>query len=622
MAYQVLARKWRPQDFDSVVGQEPVVTALRNALADGRVAQAYLFSGIRGVGKTSVARVFAKALNCENDPPSDPCNECTACTQITAGADLDVLEIDAATYSKVEQVRELTESLQYGPARDPRKVVIIDEIHRLSRQAFDALLKIVEEPPDHLVFIFATTAIEAVPATILSRCQSFQFGRVPLTEMVEHLGRINEAEGLGASDHAMRLIARAGEGSVRDSVALLDQVATFGGGTVKDEEVGRILGGVDFAMFHSVLHAILVGDRGEVSQAARRVEAEGWDPRHVYGEFLAYCRDALHLALDPDHAGVELPAEEVAALSEEASGAGYENLLRLLNLLLESEMSVRRSESASLALEITLLRAAELPRLIAIEEFLAGNPGEGQDESGADDDPPAGSAGPVKAAKQTAADAEVIPDPEPPAAGEPEPAARATEPEESPVEESRVEPAAAPEAWQDAAEQPAETPAAEVVPESEPASEPEQESQAEAEAQPETEPPTPPPGTPEIITQLLERLSCVKQSLAVHLSEAERLSMEQDTLIIATAPGDSVIGKTLKRPVNKKLLDQTLAEMLGPAASWRLVPGNGKKKAPAVEAPPEELDPEVAQDPTVQKVLNLFGGQIESVDRREDTPDQ
>ncbi|TNF73957.1 MAG: DNA polymerase III subunit gamma/tau, partial [Acidobacteria bacterium] len=213
MAYQVLARKWRPQDFSSVVGQEPIVTALRNALSEGRVAQAYLFSGIRGVGKTSVARVLAKALNCETGLAADPCNECVVCREITAGADMDVIEVDAATYSKVEQVRELTESLKYGPARDRYKVVIIDEIHRLSRQAFDALLKIVEEPPEHLLFVFATTEVEAVPATILSRCQEFHFRRVATPAVAAHLAALAEAEKIEVSETALRLLARAGEGS-------------------------------------------------------------------------------------------------------------------------------------------------------------------------------------------------------------------------------------------------------------------------------------------------------------------------------------------------------------------------------------------------------------------------
>ena len=178
MTYQVLARKWRPQDFSNLVGQEHVVTALRNALTENRIAQAYLFSGIRGVGKTTAARVLAKALNCERRTGGDPCNGCDACRETGSGNNMDVIEVDAATYSKVEQVRELTETLRYGPA-GKYKVVVLDEVHRLSKQAFDALLKIVEEPPAHLVFIFATTEIDAVPATILSRCQEFQFRRVP-----------------------------------------------------------------------------------------------------------------------------------------------------------------------------------------------------------------------------------------------------------------------------------------------------------------------------------------------------------------------------------------------------------------------------------------------------------
>ena len=372
MAYQVLARKWRPQDFSSLVGQGPIVTALRNALKEGRIAQAYLFSGIRGVGKTTAARVLAKALNCERGPAADPCNECASCTEITSGGDLDVIEVDAATYSKVEQVRDLTEGLKYGPARDRYKVVVIDEIHRLSRQAFDALLKIIEEPPPHLVFIFATTEIDAVPATILSRCQEYHFRRVPSEEVAGLLREIADAEGIGASEPALRLIARAGEGSVRDAVALLDQLATFGGGEVPDDEAMRLLGGLDTALFERLLEAIAGGDRSAVTEAVARIEDEGWDPRHVYAQFLAYCRDALHLALGSAPERVDLPVEEARRLAERAAGIGFENLLRLLQQLLASEETVRRSDASSLAVEIAWLRAAELPRLTRVEEILAG----------------------------------------------------------------------------------------------------------------------------------------------------------------------------------------------------------------------------------------------------------
>ena len=375
MSYQVLARKWRPQAFDALIGQREVVTALTNALREGRIAQAYLFSGIRGVGKTTAARLFAKALNCEKGPAAGPCNECATCRDITRGSDLDVLEIDAATYSKVEQVRELAESLKYGPTRDRYKVVVVDEVHRLSRQAFDALLKIVEEPPPRLVFVFATTEVDAVPATILSRCQEFHFRRVGAAEVAAHLGEIAAAEGIAASARALRLLARAGEGSVRDSVALLDQLATFGNGTIDEDEASRLVGGLDLALFAALLAAILSGDARRVSALARESEAQGWDPRQVHAHFLAYCRDALHLALGGAPAELDLPADDGEALAALVAEAQYENLLRLLHHLLASEAGVRRSDAASLALELAWLRAAELPKLVAIEALLAGDDG-------------------------------------------------------------------------------------------------------------------------------------------------------------------------------------------------------------------------------------------------------
>ena len=372
MAYQVLARKWRPQDFATLIGQAPVVTALRNALQEGRIAQAYLFAGIRGVGKTTVARVFAKALNCERGPANGPCNDCLPCREITAGADLDVLEIDAATYSKVEQIRELTESLRYGPSRDRFKVVVLDEVHRLSRQAFDALLKIVEEPPPHLVFIFATTEIDAVPATILSRCQEFHFRRVSAQEVADHLATLCHQEEIEASSVALRLIARAGEGSVRDAVALLDQLATFGGKRISDEDAARLLGGLDTALFHRLLVAVVDGDPVSVLAASARVAEEGWDPRQVFAHFLAYCRDAVRLALGTKPEDVDLPLDESQQLAALARRAGYENLLRVLHLLIQAEPTVRRSDSGSLACEVAWLRAAELPKLLDLEAVLAG----------------------------------------------------------------------------------------------------------------------------------------------------------------------------------------------------------------------------------------------------------
>ena len=557
MAYQVLARKWRPQDFSTVVGQEPIVTALRNALQDGRIAQAYLFSGIRGVGKTSVARVLAKALNCENGPAADPCNNCKTCSEITAGSDLDVIEVDAATYSKVEQVRELTESLKYGPARDRYKVVVIDEIHRLSRQAFDALLKIVEEPPPHLVFIFATTEIDTVPATILSRCQEFHFRRVRPADLTEHLRKMADDEGIEVGDAALRMLSRAGEGSVRDAVALLDQMATFGSGKIADEEAARILGGVDSAVRHQLLEAILRGQSAKVSALVSEIEQEGWDPRHVYREFLVFCRDALHLALDVPREQVDLPQEDTDRLEALAKEFGYENLLRLLHQLLNSEVAVRRSEAGLLALEIAWLRAAELPKLTRIETLLGG---------GSLPELPVST--PAEPARKTP----------PPVKAESTPTVGSTEPS------SRNEPPA-----------------------------------KEEEAAPnKTEPEAPAASNKKTsdneIRQFLDLVSQRKQPLAAHLEEAERLAFSDGELTIYSRPDDSWLSNALSRKSNRSILDECSTTVWGDTSRWGLQVSRPSDQ-PAT-TPSSEPDPALAH-PTVQTALDIFGGTAHTAESEE-----
>ena len=553
MTYQVLARKWRPQNFSSLVGQEPIVTALRNALQEGRIAQAYLFSGIRGVGKTTAARVLAKALNCERGPAADPCNECTPCIEITRGSDLDVIEVDAATYSKVEQVRDLTESLKYGPTRDRNKVVVLDEIHRLSRQAFDALLKIVEEPPPHLVFIFATTEIDAVPATILSRCQEFHFRRVPSPILAAHLRYLCDEENIQASDTALRLIARAGEGSVRDSVALLDQLATFGSGAIADEDAVRLLGGLDTALFHRLLEAVLSGDSQGVSAAVGRIEEEGWDPRHVYGQFLAFCRDALHLAMGGSPEAVDLPGEEAQTLAALAKGSGYENLLRVMNQLLASEQIVRRSETGALAVEIAWLRAAELPKLIRVEEILAGGT-------------VGGSMGRSEAAPA------------------PRPAPAAPRPAPAPVAAPR--PAAAPA--------PAPPPRPQPVAETRPV--------AAVQA---------PPVSRDPIRAFLDEVSKRSSRLGGSLDSAERIHFEDGRLTIVAPAGDSWLRSRLQGEANRQVLEESLAAVWGAGTGWRLVEGASAPKAAAAEA--SAAEPEV-ENPAIQTVLEIFGGRVEAVE--------
>ena len=594
MAYQVLARKWRPQDFASLIGQQAVVTALSNALREGRIAQAYLFSGIRGVGKTTAARVFAKALNCERGTANGPCNECPTCQQITKGADMDVLEIDAATYSKVEQVRELAESLKYGPARDRYKVVVLDEVHRLSRQAFDALLKIVEEPPPRLVFIFATTEIEAVPATILSRCQEFHFRRVSNVEAVAHLRHICTAEKIEASDAALALLARAGEGSVRDCVALLDQLATFGNGVVDEQEAIRLLGGIDLALFQRALVGILAGDTLAVSRLAVEVEENGWDPRTVHAHFLSFCRDALHLALGAGGAGadtgeaVALPAEERKALSEIARRAGYENLLRLLHHLLGSESAIRRSEAGALALEIAWLRAAELPRLVAIERYLAGGVA-------------APASAPTATPRAAATSAPPAHAPEPtPRRAEPATAARsAPSPPSPPL--APLAPLA-----------PARSPATTAVPADETPDAARRGPVAQEKGLPANA----------ILRPFLEQLVLRRPTLAALLEDPAALAWDETLRTLVVHPASDFAASSLNR--NRELLCAAAVAAFGEGVQVRFAPPESRTAAahagPAAGADAdaarraEERKIQVVDHPRVQAVLEIFGGAVARVE--------
>ncbi|MEM1202024.1 MAG: DNA polymerase III subunit gamma/tau [Acidobacteriota bacterium] len=633
MAYQVLARKWRPQDFSSLIGQEHVVTALRNGLTEDRVAQAYLFSGIRGVGKTTAARVFAKALNCERGGANGPCNECGSCLEINAGTSLDFIEVDAATYSKVEQVRELTETLRYGPARGRYKIVVLDEVHRLSRQAFDALLKIVEEPPEHLVFIFATTEIDAVPATILSRCQEYQFRRVPSAVLAGYLRTICDAESIETSDSALRLIARAGEGSVRDSVALLDQMATFGSGTIADEEANRLLGGLDTAIFKRLLAAMLDGNTEPILEVVGEIEVNGWDPHNVYGQFLGYVRDAMHLAMGGRIESIELPPEEAESLGELMRGRGYEPALQILQVLLDSEPTVRRSEFGGLALEICWLRAAELPKVVRIQDILSGTTQVDLPASG-----PSPQAAPSRSGPPPARELRNT-RPDPPARSLRVPAPERAAPRERNIEPQDADRPEPPSANREPAPAPTQPPAPSI--------------ELSGEGR---------------LRDLLDLLRTRRQSLAAHLKRA-RLRLEDGALAIHIPRGDRLLATALERGHNSQAIEELLREVYGSDIPWSVVESDDvpvpqpqtsrESAAPSVEGhrpePPQgaaepgfdprdsgasepvvPFDPPaaargprsslpadviegVAGKPAVSSVLEIFGGKIQSV---QDEPEE
>src|SRR5438876_2130342 len=372
MSYQALARKYRPQSFRDIVGQETTVRTLQNAIEQNRIHHAYLFSGVRGVGKTTVARILAKALNCVKGPAAEPCNQCVMCREITEGIDLDVREIDAATYSGVDSVRELRDVTQFQPARDRFRIFIIDEAHSLSGQSWNALLKLIEEPPPHVIFMFATTEMQKVPATILSRVQKNALRKITLDELMERIRKIAESEWIEIEDAAIDIIARRGEGSVRDALSLLDQVIAFSGRTISVAEVATVLGLSDTSFFSRLVDGIAAGDHAGIFEALQEAGESGRDFKVLYRDLLGFVRNLLLVAGGAPQSMLATSPEDLASIRASAAKFSYSELLRIANLLVRDDETVNKAEHQRLAVEIALLKAATFPRLRSVEEVLAG----------------------------------------------------------------------------------------------------------------------------------------------------------------------------------------------------------------------------------------------------------
>ena len=370
--YQVLARKWRPQSFDALVGQDQVARTLRNALQSGRIAHAYLFSGVRGTGKTSVARILAKCLNCEDGPTATPCNRCAPCVEITDGRAIDVLEIDAASRTKVEQTRELLETLSYAAVRDRYKVLIIDEVHMLSKSSFNALLKTLEEPPPRVVFVLATTEFHKILPTILSRCQVFEFRRVGFADLARHLREICDHEQVRISDAALERVARAGDGSVRDALSVLERVVAFAGHEISDEQVLTALGAVRVEVLVRVLRAIADRDAAGLLGVLDEVVEDGRDLVQLWSEMLSAVRDAQLARLLPGRFDLlTRSSEDAAALVGASEKLSQEDLGRVFRVLADLEFGLKNGAHPRFLFEAALLRLASLGAVRPIEEFLA-----------------------------------------------------------------------------------------------------------------------------------------------------------------------------------------------------------------------------------------------------------
>ncbi len=589
-----LARKWRPRTFADVVGQPEIVRALTNALTQDRMAHAYLFSGPRGVGKTTSARLLAAGINCRTaaGPTPSPCGTCESCVEVLEGRSIDALEIDGATHGKVDQARDLIEIVGYAPVRDRRKVFIIDEVHAISAAAFQALLKTLEEPPSHAVFILATTERHKIPATILSRCQRFDFRRLTDAEVTDRLADIAHREGYAVDPAerpapwvepaALAALAAAATGSLRDGLSLLDQAVAQTSGRVTAGDVALLLGSPDRTALVSLLAAILAGDRAAVLRGAAELEAAGSDPRATAHDLTALVRGAVRFAADPSAPGVAGISEDGSAtLRDMARTTPYSTLLRTLTLLSEAEGMLRRSDVPSLALEILFLRLAELPRLVPIEEILA---------SGVS-----------------------FPMPPPRAAAPPSPAPATSRPGAPPAAQHFRAAAAEPQQRSSAPEPPPTAP----VPDSPrfvgltplEAVEPEPEAVADS------------------ITAFREAVEKRHSNLGAALEDVS-VFIEGKTVRLVLDPPSPPLAKRLGEPAMKKVLDEAAVAVLGPKAQVTVEsaePAGGDLTAAAATADTGKLEREnlknrAAADERIRKILEMFDGEIAGVKPDERKP--
>jgi DNA polymerase-3 subunit gamma/tau len=371
MAYEVLARKWRPQQFEDVVGQEHVTRTLTNAIESGRVAHAYIFIGSRGIGKTTSARILAKALNCEKGPTPHPCDVCDSCREVMAGNSLDVIEIDGASNNGVDQVRDLRDNARYTPARGPFKIYIIDEVHMLSTAAFNALLKTLEEPPPHVKFIFATTDVHKVLPTILSRCQRFDLRRISIQDIVDRLRKGCVEEEVSISEDALLAIARGAEGGLRDAESALDQIISFRGKEVEEEDVLAVFGLVSRHVLENLTGAILKSDVPGIIDIVAEMDRAGKDLQRVVMELLEHFRNLLVvLYAGKDASALELPEAQVRFYQDLASETEAGRVLRIIDALVETDGRMRYALSKKTLLETGLVRCSRAAETATINELL------------------------------------------------------------------------------------------------------------------------------------------------------------------------------------------------------------------------------------------------------------
>jgi DNA polymerase-3 subunit gamma/tau len=371
MTYLIYARKYRPKTFEEMIGQKPIVQTLQNAIKNDRVAQAYIFSGMRGVGKTTAARILAKALNCKQGPTPTPCNKCEFCQGINEDRSIDVLEIDGASNRGIDEVRSLREGVKYKPIHSRYKVIIIDEVHQLTDPAFNALLKTLEEPPPHTVFIFATTEFHKVPKTIVSRCQHFEFKKISQRDIINHLIDITQKEKIEVSSYGMNLIADAADGSLRDAQSLLDKAVAFSGEIIRDEDLKEVLGTISREILFAFSGAILEERPDEIFSLVEKVIEYGYDLRFFFRELIQHLRNLLLVKSIPDPQDLlPLNEEEINDLKKEAEKASKEEILRYLVVLQQGEQELKYSSHPRIYLEVFLVKLCHFKQIADLKDII------------------------------------------------------------------------------------------------------------------------------------------------------------------------------------------------------------------------------------------------------------
>jgi DNA polymerase-3 subunit gamma/tau len=563
VAFQVLARKWRPQRFDDVVGQQAVTRTLRNAITSGRIAQAFVFAGSRGCGKTTTARILARALSCANGPTADPCGECEACVEIAQGRDIDVLEIDAASHTGIDNIREVViAGLAISPVRNRYKVFIIDEVHQLSAASFNALLKSIEEPPPHVVFMMATTELHKIPDTILSRSQVFEFRTIPTTAIAQQLRRIAGAEKIEVPDTALALIARAAEGSMRDAQSALDQVLAFAGQTITVDDVSTVLGLVGRDLLFDLIEAVVEEDPPRAFALADRAVESGHDLRLVFRELSRLVRDMMVLGVDPARAGDgELAEGERERLVELARRFSREDLMRAFDLLSKAEQDIRTASHPRYHFEMVLLRWMHLRKLVPLADLLEQMGG-------------APSAGRVAPTATRAA----------PAGNSTAPAAPRVAPAREPAAPATNRLAPTPEAAAPATGQPA---------------------------------------SKNLKDALLAEIRSAKSTLYnIAVAMAQRIDVTENRITFTFAPNQSVARMQLEQ--NREWIQSAAQKLAGRPIHVVAVQGdaapsaagveNARVETPAEKAAPRDLKAEAMSSSAVQAVLDVFPAEIREVE--------